>query len=62
LQALDKKMEEALDVAWKKINTDFGAIFSTLLVGATAKLTPIGRSSSTILEGLEVLDFLYNIG
>jgi len=60
LQALDKKMEEALDVAWKKINTDFGAIFSTLLVGATAKLTPTGRSS-TILEGLEVLHFLNSI-
>ncbi|XP_059484394.1 structural maintenance of chromosomes protein 2 [Neocloeon triangulifer] len=53
IEALDKKMVEALDVAWQKINTDFGSIFSTLLVGATAKLEPTGRTNK-IIDGLEV--------
>ena len=53
MQELDKKMIEALDVAWEKINLDFGSIFSTLLVGATAKLKPTGRTNK-ILDGLEV--------
>lgn len=47
-------MIEALDVAWEKINLDFGTIFSTLLVGACAKLKPTGRTNK-ILDGLEVI-------
>ncbi|CAB3364676.1 Hypothetical predicted protein [Cloeon dipterum] len=53
IEALDKKMVEALDVAWQKINIGFGSIFSTLLVGATAKLVPTGHTNK-IIDGLEV--------
>ncbi|XP_078071448.1 structural maintenance of chromosomes protein 2 [Mustelus asterias] len=51
IEELDKKKNEALNVAWKQVNKDFGSIFSTLLPGANAMLVhPEGK---TILDGLE---------
>uniref|UniRef100_A0A7M4FCE5 Structural maintenance of chromosomes protein 2 n=1 Tax=Crocodylus porosus TaxID=8502 RepID=A0A7M4FCE5_CROPO len=48
---LDQKKNEALNIAWQKVNADFGSIFSTLLPGANAKLAaPEGQ---TVLDGLE---------
>lgn len=38
---LDEKKREALEKTWIKVNQDFGAIFSTLLPGTSAKLDPI---------------------
>ena len=38
---LDRKKVEELCRTWKKVNKDFGAIFSTLLPGAGAKLEPL---------------------
>ena len=49
---LDEQKNVALKAAWLKVNKDFGSIFSTLLPGATAKLTP--PEGASILEGLEV--------
>jgi hypothetical protein len=46
--ALDEKKREALEKTWRKVTTDFGAIFSTLLPGTTAKLEP--------LEGCSFMD------
>lgn len=37
---LDEKKKEALEKTWTKVNQDFGAIFSTLLPGTSAKLEP----------------------
>ncbi|XP_034059230.1 structural maintenance of chromosomes protein 2 [Gymnodraco acuticeps] len=51
IEELDQKKNEALSVAWQKVNKDFGSIFSTLLPGATAKLAPV--QSGGVLEGLE---------
>ncbi|KAF3852186.1 hypothetical protein F7725_005541 [Dissostichus mawsoni] len=51
IEELDQKKNEALSVAWQKVNKDFGSIFSTLLPGATAKLAP--AQSGGVLEGLE---------
>ncbi|XP_035992751.1 structural maintenance of chromosomes protein 2 [Fundulus heteroclitus] len=48
---LDQKKNEALNVAWQKVNKDFGSIFSTLLPGATAKLAP--PQGCGVLDGLE---------
>ncbi|XP_040273232.1 structural maintenance of chromosomes protein 2 [Bufo bufo] len=50
IQELDQKKNEALNIAWQKVNKDFGSIFSTLLPGANAMLAPP--------EGLGVLDGL----
>ncbi|XP_066576458.1 structural maintenance of chromosomes protein 2 [Amia ocellicauda] len=51
IEELDQKKNEALNVAWQKVNKDFGSIFSTLLPGSDAKLEPPeGRS---VLDGLE---------
>ncbi|XP_061591552.1 structural maintenance of chromosomes protein 2 [Cololabis saira] len=51
IEELDQKKNEALNVAWQKVNKDFGSIFSTLLPGANAKLAPPqGRG---VLDGLE---------
>jgi len=49
IKELDKKKNEALQKTWKKVDRDFGSIFSTLLPGAKAKLVPAGKS---FLEGL----------
>uniref|UniRef100_A0A8C9YE68 Structural maintenance of chromosomes protein n=1 Tax=Sander lucioperca TaxID=283035 RepID=A0A8C9YE68_SANLU len=51
IEELDQKKNEALNVAWQKVNKDFGSIFSTLLPGATAKLAP--PQGGGVLEGLE---------
>ena len=40
IEELDEKKKAALKATWLKVNTDFGAIFSTLLPGAHAKLEP----------------------
>ncbi|XP_066460520.1 structural maintenance of chromosomes protein 2 isoform X2 [Eleutherodactylus coqui] len=51
IQELDQKKNEALNIAWQKVNKDFGSIFSTLLPGSNAMLAPPeGRG---VLEGLE---------
>jgi len=49
---LDEKKKEALRVTWTKVNADFGSIFSTLLVSASAKLEP--PEGESFLDGLEV--------
>ncbi|XP_045904047.1 structural maintenance of chromosomes protein 2 [Micropterus dolomieu] len=51
IEELDQKKNEALNLAWQKVNKDFGSIFSTLLPGATAKLAP--PQGGGVLEGLE---------
>nr|XP_020452789.1 structural maintenance of chromosomes protein 2 [Monopterus albus] len=59
IEELDQKKKDALNVAWQKVNKDFGSIFSTLLPGATAKLAP--PQDSGVLEGLEFKVALGNI-
>ncbi|MED6273357.1 Structural maintenance of chromosomes protein 2 [Characodon lateralis] len=51
IKELDQKKNEALNLAWQKVNKDFGSIFSTLLPGATAKLAP--PQGCGVLDGLE---------
>ncbi|NWY62967.1 SMC2 protein, partial [Chionis minor] len=51
IEELDQKKTEALHIAWKKVNEDFGSIFSTLLPGASAKL--VAFKNQTALDGLE---------
>lgn len=48
---LDQKKNVALNVAWQKVNKDFGSIFSTLLPGANAQLAP--PQGCGVLDGLE---------
>ncbi|KFO19056.1 Structural maintenance of chromosomes protein 2 [Fukomys damarensis] len=51
IEDLDQKKNQALNIAWQKVNKDFGSIFSTLLPGANAMLAaPEGQ---TVLDGLE---------
>ena len=49
---LDVKKQETLEATWRKVNHDFGSIFSSLLPGASAKLEP--PAGLTVLDGLEV--------
>lgn len=51
IEELDRKKKEALDIAWKKVNKDFGSIFSTLLPGARAMLAASKNHNS--LVGME---------
>uniref|UniRef100_A0A672S6L5 Structural maintenance of chromosomes protein n=1 Tax=Sinocyclocheilus grahami TaxID=75366 RepID=A0A672S6L5_SINGR len=51
IEELDHKKNEALNVAWQKVNKDFGSIFSTLLPGANARLAP--PEGCGVLDGLE---------
>ncbi|CAL8332676.1 unnamed protein product [Merluccius merluccius] len=51
IEELDQKKNEALNVAWQKVNKDFGSIFSTLLPGADARLAP--PQGCGVLDGLE---------
>ncbi|XP_029470590.1 structural maintenance of chromosomes protein 2 [Rhinatrema bivittatum] len=51
IKELDEKKNEALNIAWQKVNKDFGSIFSTLLPGANAMLAP--PEGQTVLLGLE---------
>ncbi|XP_068618958.1 structural maintenance of chromosomes protein 2 [Battus philenor] len=49
---LDEKKKRTLITACEQVNRDFGSIFSTLLAGAQARLTP--PPGLTVLDGLEV--------
>ncbi|XP_026292869.1 structural maintenance of chromosomes protein 2 [Frankliniella occidentalis] len=49
---LDEKKKTRLMEAWEQVNKDFGSIFSTLLPGAKARLTP--PQGLSVLDGLEV--------
>ncbi|MGH0136943.1 UNVERIFIED_CONTAM: hypothetical protein FKN15_006876 [Acipenser sinensis] len=51
IEELDQKKNEALNIAWQKVNKDFGSIFSTLLPGADARLAP--PEGKSVLDGLE---------
>uniref|UniRef100_A0A8C9M8X7 Structural maintenance of chromosomes 2 n=1 Tax=Panthera tigris altaica TaxID=74533 RepID=A0A8C9M8X7_PANTA len=51
IEDLDQKKNQALNIAWQKVNKDFGSIFSTLLPGANAMLAP--PEGQTVLDGLE---------
>ncbi|NWU70394.1 SMC2 protein, partial [Pterocles burchelli] len=51
IEELDQKKTEALHIAWKKVNEDFGSIFSTLLPGANAMLA--ASKTQNVLDGLE---------
>lgn len=49
---LDAKKKESLQRTWEKVNRDFGAVFSNLLPGTSAKLEP--PEGMEVWEGLEV--------
>lgn len=49
---LDEKKKEALRLAWKQVDKDFGSIFGSLLPGAQAALKP--PRGMDLLCGLEV--------
>jgi structural maintenance of chromosome 2 len=49
---LEEKKMEAIRTTWAKVNADFGSIFTTLLPGTQAKLSP--AAGTTVDEGLEV--------
>ena len=51
IEELDQKKNEAVTKAYVDVNKNFGNIFSTLLPGATAKLSPLAGQS--VLAGLE---------
>ncbi|NWZ94574.1 SMC2 protein, partial [Nesospiza acunhae] len=51
IEELDQKKKQALDIAWKKVNADFGSIFSTLLPGARALLS--ASKNGNCLAGME---------
>lgn len=53
ISELDVKKQETLEATWQKVNKDFGSIFSSLLPGAQAKLTP-PEGAKSVLDGLEV--------
>merc|ERR1712238_399969 len=52
IEELDIKKKSELERTWKKVNRDFGSVFSTLLPGASAKLEP--PEGMRAWEGLEV--------
>jgi len=52
IENLDMKKKVELERTWKKVNKDFGSIFSTLLPGSNAKLEP--PEGFEVWEGLEV--------
>jgi len=52
IEELDIKKKSELERTWKKVNKDFGSVFSTLLPGASAKLEP--PEGMRAWEGLEV--------
>jgi len=52
IENLDVKKKFELERTWKKVNKDFGSIFSTLLPGTNAKLEP--PEGLKAWEGLEV--------
>ncbi|XP_065657312.1 structural maintenance of chromosomes protein 2 isoform X2 [Hydra vulgaris] len=52
IKELDEQKNQKLREAWIQVNKDFGSIFSTLLPGANAKLSP--PEGLGVLDGLEV--------
>lgn len=52
IENLDVKKKVELERTWRKVNKDFGSIFSTLLPGTSAKLEP--PDGMEVWEGLEV--------
>lgn len=52
IDELDEKKRAALGETWRRVDADFGAIFSTLLPGTAARLVP--PEGGTFLDGLEV--------
>jgi len=52
IEELDIKKKSELQRTWRKVNKDFGSIFSTILPGASAKLEP--PEGMEAWEGLEV--------
>ena len=59
---LDEKKREALEKTWRKVNQDFGSIFSMLLPGTSAKLEPPEDCSfldgvAHPLKGFRILGF-----
>eukprot|EP00051_Salpingoeca_urceolata_P022933 m.381612 g.381612 ORF g.381612 m.381612 type:complete len:1209 (+) comp20043_c0_seq2:233-3859(+) len=52
IRELDDKKNEALKKAYEQVNKDFGSIFSTLLPGTNARLSPCEGQS--VLDGLQV--------
>ncbi|KGL72685.1 Structural maintenance of chromosomes protein 2, partial [Tinamus guttatus] len=59
IQELDQKKNEALHIAWQKVNKDLESIFSTLLPGGKVLLA--ASNSQNILEGLEFRVALGNV-
>ncbi|XP_014811914.1 PREDICTED: structural maintenance of chromosomes protein 2 [Calidris pugnax] len=51
IEELDQKKTQALNIAWKKVNEDFGSIFSMLLPGSNAML--VACKNQNVMEGLE---------
>ncbi|NWY71528.1 SMC2 protein, partial [Erithacus rubecula] len=51
IEELDRKKKQTLEIAWKKVNEDFGSIFSTLLPGARAMLA--ATKSHNVFVGME---------
>ncbi|NXN83647.1 SMC2 protein, partial [Bombycilla garrulus] len=51
IKELDRKKKQALDIAWKKVNQDFGSIFATLLPGARAMLS--ATKVNNVFVGME---------
>ncbi|XP_037230207.1 structural maintenance of chromosomes protein 2 isoform X1 [Falco rusticolus] len=51
IEELDQKKNEVLQIAWEKVNKDFGSIFSMLLPEAKAMLVPC--KTQDVLHGLE---------
>ncbi|XP_005061195.1 PREDICTED: structural maintenance of chromosomes protein 2 [Ficedula albicollis] len=51
IEELDQKKKQALEIAWKKVNEDFGSIFSTLLPGARAVLA--ATKTHNVFVGME---------
>lgn len=49
---MDEKKREKVEKAWKIVNDNFGSIFSSLLQGAQACLSPVGTNNQLI--GLEI--------
>ena len=52
IDSLDEEKKSELEITWRKVNRDFGSVFSTLLPGARAKLEP--PEGMEAWEGLEV--------
>eukprot|EP01031_Cornospumella_fuschlensis_P028454 gene28454-34351_t len=54
ISELDIQKVQALQKTYTQVNRDFGSIFSMLLPGVTAKLSPADENVDNLMEGLEV--------